>query len=197
MSFSTERRYTRAMPGTIARAGLVILALIVAASIATAQTTRQKRQQRAVEPAVPAVSVDARDSVVAAPGAFNGRPYWLALAQCGGIYFKLNTLYTDVAVHARVVKPNPTTNAEFTRKLNDAIKAATTLLNGAEHFLMTNRGVERADAVLTYEGQMRAAGDRLKTIEAALAAAKACPTLYQACRDAHPKECGESLIPAR
>ena len=182
---------------TIAKAALVALALVAAASATEAQTARQKRQQRAVEPAVPAVSVDARDSVVAAPGAFNGRPYWLALAQCGGIYFKLNILYTDVAVHARVVKPNPTTNAEFTRKLNDAIKTATTFLNGAEHFLMTNRGVERADAVLTYEGQMRAAGDRLKTIEAALAAAKACPTLYQTCRDAHPKECGESLIPAR
>ena len=51
---------------------------------------------------------------------------------------------------------------------------------------MTNRGVERADAVLTYEGQSRAAGDRLKTIESALAAAKACPALYQACREAWP-----------
>ncbi len=185
------------MRATFAKAALVTLALVVVASIAAAQTKRQKRQQRTPEPAVPAASVDARDAVVAALGPFNGRPYWLALAQCGGVYFKLNTLYTDVAVHARVVKPNPTTNAEFTRKLNEAIKTATTFLDGAEHFLMTNRGVERADAVLTYEGQMRAAGDRLKTIEAALAAAKACPTLYQTCRDAHPKECGESLIPAR
>ena len=185
------------MPGTFAKAALVTLALVVAASSAEAQTARQKRQQRAVEPAVPAVPVDARDNVIAAPGPFNGRPYWLALAQCGGIYFKLNVLYTDVAVHARVVKPDPTTNAEFTKKLNEATKTATTFLNGAEHFLMTNRGVERADAVLTYEGQMRAAGDRLKTIEAALAAAKACPALYQTCRDAYPKQCNESLIPAR
>ena len=30
---------------------------------------------------------------------------------------------------------------------------------------MTDRGVERADAVLTYDGQSRAAGERLKTIE--------------------------------
>ena len=197
LSFSTKRRYIRAMPQTIAKAALVTLALVVGASATEAQTTRQRRQQRAVEPAVPAVPVDARDNVIAAPGPFNGRPYWLALAQCGGIYFKLNVLYTDVAVHARVVKPDPTTNAEFTKKLNEATKIATTFLDGAEHFLMTNRGMERADAVLTYEGQMRAAGDRLKTIEAALAAAKACPTLYQTCRDTHPKECGESLIPAR
>ena len=197
LNFSTGRRYTNAMPGTIAKAALVTLALVVAAGSAEAQTTRQKRPQHATEPAVPAVPVDARDTVVAAPGPFSGRPYWLALAQCGGIYFKLNALYTDVAVHARVVKPDPTTNAEFTKKLNEAIKTATTFFDGAEHFLMTNRGVERADAVLTYDGQTRAVADKLKTIEAALAAAKACPALYQTCRDAHPKECGESLIPAR
>jgi hypothetical protein len=185
------------MPGTIAKAALVTLALVVAASSAEAQTARKKGPQRAAEPTVPAVPVDARDDVVAALGVFNGRPFWLALAQCGGIYFKLNALYTDVAVHARVVKPDPATNAEFTKKLNEATKTATTFLNGAEHFLMTNRGVERADAVLTYEGQMRAAGDRLKTIEAALAAAKPCPALYQTCRDAYPKQCNESLIPAR
>ena len=62
------------------------------------------------------VSIDKRDSLVAAPGPFNGRPYWLALAQCGGIYFKLNTLYTDAAVRARVVKPDPKANAELTPK---------------------------------------------------------------------------------
>ena len=40
---------------------------------------------------------------------------------------------------------------------------------------MTDRGLERDDAVLTYDGQSRAAGDRLKTIDAALAAAKVVP----------------------
>ncbi len=197
LNFSISHRYTRNMPGTIAKAALVTLALVVAATSVAAQTTRQKRPQRAAEPAVAAVPVDPRDTVVAALGPFNGRPYWLALAQCGGIYFKLNALYTDVAVHARVVKPDPTTNAEFTKKLNEAMKTATTFFDGAEHFLMTNRGVERSDAVLTYDGQTHAIGDKLKTIEAALAAAKACPALYQTCRDAHPKECGELLIPAR
>jgi len=186
------------MPGLMAKAVLLTLALVVAASGAPAQTMRQKpQQQRKPEPATPAVPADPRDGVVTAPGAFNGRPYWLALAQCGGIYFKLNALYTDVAVHARVVQPDPTTNAEFTKKLTDAIKTATTFFDGAEHFLMTNRGVERGDAVLIYEGQARAAGDRLKTIETAFAAAKACPTLYQVCREAYPKLCNEALNPAR
>jgi hypothetical protein len=131
-----------------------------------------------------------------APKPFNGRPYWLGLAECGGIYFKLKLLYTDAAVHARVVHPDARANAEFTRKLNEAIRTATTYFDAAERFLMADRGVERADAVLTYQGQARAAGERLKTPEAALAAAKACPVLYHACRQAFPKQCSEHLAPA-
>ena len=60
---------------------------------------------------------------------------------------------------------------------------------------MTDRGIERADAVLTYDAQSRAAGERLKTVEAALAAAKACPALYQACQQAYPKACSAPLTP--
>ena len=186
--------YNRAMPGMLAKAALLTLALIVATS-ADAQTTRRKREPVRAEPAPPAVPVDKRDSVVAAPGAFGGRPYWLALAQCGGIYFRLNLLYTDAAVHARVVKPDPKANAEFTKKLNEAIKIATAYFDGAERFLMTDRGIERADAVLTYDGQSRAAGERLKTVEAALAAAKSCPALYQVCQADHAKQCREPLVP--
>jgi len=182
------------MPRKIVHALLFALALTVAAASAQAQTARQK-QRTPPEPATP--PIDARDSVVAPPGAFAGRPYWFALAHCGGIYFKLNALYTEAAVQARVVKPDPTANSEYTRKLNEAIKIATTYLDGAEHFLMTERKIERADAVLTYDGQMRAAGEKLKTIDAALAAAKTCPALYQACREAHPKLCNEPLVPAR
>ena len=125
----------------------------------------------------------------------NGRPYWLALAQCGGIYFKLNVLYTDIAVHARAVKPDPKLNTEYTKKLNDAIKTATAYFDGAERFLMIDRGIERVDAVLIYDGQSRAAGERVKTIDAALAAAKVCPALYQACQEANPKACSETLAP--
>lgn len=184
------------MSGVVAKSILVACVLVAAATVAQAQTTHRKRAPHPpAEPPVPAVPFDKRDSVVAAPAAFNGRPYWLALAQCGGIYFRLNILYTDAAVHARVVKPDPRANAEFTRKLTEAIKTATTYFDGAEHFLMTERGLERAEAVLTYDGQSRAAGERLKTIEAALAAAKACPALYRGCQEAHSKECSEPLQP--
>jgi len=182
------------MSRRIVHAFLCAFAVIAFTASVQAQTARQK-QRTPPEPATP--PVDARDSVVAPPGAFAGRPYWFALAHCGGIYFKLNALYTDAAVHARVVKPDPAANSEYTRKLNEAIKVATTYLDGAEHFLMTERKIERPDAVLTYDGQMRAAGEKLKTIDAGLAAAKTCPALYQSCRESHPKLCNEALVPVR
>ena len=123
---------------------------------------------------------------MAAPGAFSGRPYWLALAQCGGIYFKLNVLYTDIAVHARVVKPDPQANAEYTKKLNEAIRTATTFFDGAEHFLMTDRGSSATmrSSPTTASRARPATGSRPST--PALAAAKSCPALYQACREAFP-----------
>jgi hypothetical protein len=188
------------MAGKLAHAAVLASALIVAATgaqgQAQAQAWRQRQEQRrAPEPAT-TVPVDKRDSVVAAAGAFSGRPYWLALARCGGIYFKLNVLYTDIAVRARVVKPDARANAEYTKKLTEAIKTATTFFDGAEHFLMTDRGIERSDAVLTYDGDSRAAADKLKTVEAALAAAQSCPALYRACRDAYSKQCNETLAPA-
>jgi len=181
------------MSGTFAKAALLTIALVAATS-ADALTRRKREPREAAPPPVPAVSVDRRDSVVVAPGPFNGKPYWLALAQCGGAYFKLNVFYTDVATHARV-KPDPKTAAEYTKKLTDAIKTATMYFNGAERFLMTDRGVERLDAVLIYDPQSRATGDRLKTVDAALAAALACPALYAACQAAYPKACSERLPP--
>jgi hypothetical protein len=185
------------MRGTFAKAVLLTIALIAAAS-ADAQTRRKHERQRepkeVVHP-IPAAPLDKRDSVVTAPGAYSGRPYWLALAQCGGIYFKLNVLYTDIAVHARAVKPDPKLNTEYTKKLNDAIRTATAYFDGAERFLMVDRGIERIDAVLIYDGQSRAAGERVKTIDAAFAAAKVCPALYQACQEANPKACSETLAP--
>jgi hypothetical protein len=177
----------------LSRAALLTLAFIIVAS-ADAQARRQ-RQQGPAEAAPAVTPVDKHDSLVAASGAFSGRPYWQVLAQCGGIYFKLNVLYTDAAVRARVVKPDPKANAEYTKELNEAIKTATRYFEAAERFLMTDRGMERADAVLTYDGPSRATGERLKTIDAALAAAKACPALYQTCREAYPKRCTEPLAP--
>jgi hypothetical protein len=157
-------------------------------------STKGPRETR--ERALPAAPPDKRDSIIAAPGSpYNGRAYWLPLAQCGGIYFKLNTMYTDAAVRARVTKPDPKANTQFTKDLNDAIKTATAYFVGAERFLTTDRGLERPDAILTYDGRSREAGDRVKTIDAALAAAKQCYALYQVCREAFPKACSEANLP--
>jgi hypothetical protein len=185
----------RTMAKTIVTAGLLALAVLAGATDALAQATRRKPPPKPPEPPAPAMPIDKRDSVVTTPGLFNGRPYWLALAECGGIYFKLNIFYTDAAVHARVGKPDPHANAEFSKKLKEAIEVATTYFDGAEHFLMAQRGLERTDAVLTYDKTSRAAGDRLKSIDAALAAAKDCPAVYHACQEAFSKQCSEPLSP--
>ena len=185
----------RTMSKTIVTAGLLALAVLAGATDALAQATRRKPPPKPPEPPAPAIPIDKRDSVVTTPGLFNGRPYWLALAECGGIYFKLNIFYTDAAVHARVGKPDPHANAEFSKKLKEAIEVATTYFDGAEHFLMAQRGLERTDAVLTYDKTSRAAGDRLKSIDAALAAAKECPAIYHACQEAFSKQCSEPLSP--
>jgi hypothetical protein len=184
------------MPRTFAKLLLPALAIILAATSAQAQYRRRiEREPRQVEHPAPAAPVDKRDRVVATPGVFAGKPYWLALAQCGGVYFKLNMLYTDVAVHARVVKPDPKINTEYTKKLNDAINTATVFFDAAGRFLMNDHGIERDDAVLIYDGQSRAAGDRAKTVDEALAAARSCPALYAACQQAHSKECSQELAP--
>jgi len=183
------------MSRTVAKAALLIVALIAATGAAAQTRHRSEREPKETEHSAPPVPVDKRDSVVPAVGAFTSRPYWLALAQCGGIYFKLNLLYTDIAVHARAVKQDPKINAEYTKKLNEAIGTASVFFDGADRFLMTDRGLERVDAVLIYDEQSRAAGDRVKTIDAALTAARACPVLYEACQQAYPKACSEALTP--
>jgi hypothetical protein len=180
------------MPGILARSTLFALTFIAATS--AAGQTHHRRAPSEDELPPPALAGDRRDAVVPA-GAFSGRAYWLALAECGGFYFKLNGLYTDAAVRARVVNPDPRANAEFTRKLNDAIRIATIYFDAAERFLAADRGLDRDNAVLTYDAQSRAAGDRVKTIETGLSAAKACPALYEACQHAYPKACGERLLP--
>jgi hypothetical protein len=174
------------MSRTAIKAAFLVFALVTATGAAA-----QNRKPDA-KPA-PAISGDKRDAVVSGVASYSGRPYWLALAQCGGIYFKLNVLYTDIAVHARVVKPDPRVNDEVTRKLTEAIRTATTFFDGAEHFLMNDRGIERTDAVLVYADQSRAAGDRVNTVDETLSAAKSCPVLYQACQRAYPKACDETL----
>jgi len=182
------------MSSTIVKVCLLIVAFIAVTAAAAQMRHKTEREPKETEHASPSVAADRRDTLVPA-GAFAGRPYWLALAQCGGIYFKLNELYTDVAVQARAVKPDPKLNTEYTKKLNDAIRAATVFFDGADRFLMADRGLERNDAILVYDGHSRAAGDRVKTIDAALSAARACPVLYEACQQAFPKACSESITP--
>jgi hypothetical protein len=184
------------MSKRVGKAVVAALALALATTSPHAQGRYKREPRKPAEPAAPAVSTDKRDSIVAASGPYNGRPYWLALAECGGIYFKLNALYTDVAVHARVVKPDPRINAEFSKKITEAIKTATTFYNGAERFLITDRGLDRTEAVITYDGPSRGAADRIKAIDAGEAAAQSCPALYQACRQAFSKQCSESLPPS-
>lgn len=178
-----------------AKCALITIALMAATGSAQAQRYHRRHAPKQVEEVAPPVSVDKRDSIVAAPAPYNGRPYWLALAQCGGVYFKLNTLYTDAAVRARVVKPDPHANAEYTKKLNEAISIATAYFASAENFLRIDRGIDRDTAILTYDSQSRAAGERVKTTDAAIAAARACPALYQACQAAYPKACVGPLPP--
>lgn len=178
----------------LTKAALVAVMALLVATGADAQR-RHRRTHREVERPPAAVAIDKRDTLVAAAGAFAGKPYWLALAQCGGSYFKLNTLYTDAAVHARVVHPDPHANATFTKNLQEAISLATTFYNAAGKFLETDRGLDRDNAVLTYDGPARGAGDRVKSIDAGLAAVKACPPLYEACQAAYPKACSGTLVP--
>jgi hypothetical protein len=180
---------------TAAKVALTIVAVLAAATANAQSRHRREREPKETERPAPAVSVDKRDTLVDLQGAYNGKPYWLALAQCGGAYFKLNVLYTALAVQARAVKPDPKLNTEYTKKLNDAIKTATAFYSGAERFLMSDRGIERIDAVLIYNEQSRLVSDRIKTIDAALGAAKTCPVLYQACQEAHGKACSETLPP--
>lgn len=177
---------------TIAVATIVLLAL---SSVAGAETRRRaKKQQEAAPPAVPA---DKRDRVVSAPGtAFNGKVYWQATAQCGGIYFKLGTLYSDFAIRAKVIKPDPAAYASFTKDADGANKTATAFFDAAERFLTADRKLTRDEAVMTYDGVASASGDRIKTAEAAVLAAKPCPELYLACRSAFPQVCNEKSVPA-
>jgi hypothetical protein len=185
--------YNRTMSTIVSKALLLGLAFVVMSDAHAQKYNR--RPTKEVERPPAAAPVDKRDTVVTAAGSYSGKPYWLALSQCGGVYFRLNTLYTDEAVRARVVKPDPRANAEYSKKLTEAIKTATAYFTAAESFLMTDRGIERADAVLIYDAQSRAAGDRLKTIDAALTGAKVCPALYQACGSSFPKACSEPIEP--
>lgn len=183
MSFGVRR--------ALAIATILLLAL---SSFADAQSKRRGKKQE--EAAPPPASVDRRDRVVSAPGIpFNGRAYWQAAAQCGGTYFKLGTLHSDAAVRAKVVKPDPAAYASLTKNAGAANRSATAFFEAAERFLIADRKLSREEAVVTYDPVAGASGDRMKTVDAAVLAAKSCPELYQACHGAYPQVCGERSLP--
>src|SRR5258708_24038862 len=129
-------------------AGAAVL-LLVLSSFADAQTARrQKKQNQKPEQAVPATPVDKRDRAVVAPGTpFNGKAYWQAAAQCGGIYFRLGTVYSESAVRAKVTRPDPAAYAAFTKQADEASKTATGFFNPAERFFISDPqlGRDRAE----------------------------------------------------
>jgi hypothetical protein len=167
----------------------ILVSLVAMLAVGPAQSASKKKQERAA----PAAPVDKRDRVVAAPGTpFHGRAYWSALAQCGGIYFKLANFQSDAAIRARLVKPDPPAQALAARRAEEASKAATWFFDAAERVLIADRKVARDEAVITYDPQASEAGDRVKSVEAAAQAARPCPALYQACHGAHPVVCREN-----
>jgi hypothetical protein len=177
----------------VTKAAIIVLATALAAGAADAQSRRKREREQPAAPSPP----DRRDRLVTAPGTpFNGRPYWQSMAQCGGIYFKLNNLYVLAAIQAKVVKPDPAANAQFTRKSDAARRTATVFFEAAERFLVADRGVTREDAMLTYDTRANEEGERHKTIDAAEQATKPCPPLYQMCRDAFAKICSEPTVSA-
>jgi hypothetical protein len=164
---------------------------------AAAEGSRKRQREPRGEKAAPPPPPDKRDRLVNAPGTpFHGRPYWQALAQCGGIYFKLNTLYANAAIHAKVVKPDPPANARFSKQSNTARRTATIFFEATERILMADRSVTREQAAVAYDARANDEGERQKTAEAAESAAKPCPQLYQTCREAFAKMCPEPQVSA-
>jgi hypothetical protein len=175
---------------------VLLLSSVVALLASTADVHGQDGRKRERERAAPPAKLqppDKRDTVVSLPGsAFNGRAYWQALAQCGGIYFKLGTLHSDVAIKARVIQPDKNADALNTKQSGDARKMAAAFFVAAERFLTTDRGVTTEEAIFTYDGRASEAGDKVKKIDDAQEAAKPCPALYQACHLANTKACSDT-----
>ncbi|MBI3436432.1 MAG: hypothetical protein HY056_15380 [Proteobacteria bacterium] len=173
-------------------AGLIFVLALVATATAADAASRRGRDKAPAHPA--AAPADKRDRVVketASP--FNNRPYWMALGQCGGIIFKLARFYTDGAIRARVIKPDRKADALLTEQAETARRTATAFFVGAERFLVADRGLSREDAIRTYDASSIEAGARLKSADAAMAAARPCPPLYNSCRAKFEKACDGQL----
>ncbi len=170
-------------------------AVLIAVLVASSRTDAARRHREpAATPASPATPAEKRDRLVAAPGTpFHGKAYWQAAAQCGGIYFKIGTIYADGAAKAKV-KPDPTAYTQLSSSANTANRAATAFFESAERFLIADRRLSRDEAVMTYDALSTAAGDRAKSLEVAVQAAKPCGDLYHACRAAFPQVCNDGTV---
>ena len=176
------------------RHGLLAAAAVLLAltSLAAAETARRGKK---TEPAAPAATpADKRDRLVTAPGTpFNGRSYWQAAAQCGGLYYKLGTVYSDSAARAKV-KPDAAAYAQFTKDADNASKTASAFFVVAERFLIADRKLARDDAVMTFDAVASSNGDRVKTAEAAIQAAQPCAEFYKSCRGTFPQLCNDPTV---
>lgn len=170
----------------------IALALIVSFAAVTAADAAPRRPKKQEEAAPAPTPPDKRDRTIAAPGTpFNGRTYWQAAAQCGGTYFKLYSLYSDAAISAKVIKPDPAAFTRLSKNADDAGAAATAFFGVSEYFLTVDRKLTREDAVMTYDPVSNTAGERLKTTDAALQATKPCLDLYKMCRGTFPQVCND------
>lgn len=187
------------LPMISPKAAFALLAMLaMSIGIAEAQTKKRTREREKDRPPA-AQPADKRDRMVNAAGTpFHGRAYWLALSQCGGIYFRLGTLYEEAAIQAqiRAGKQNPKIGSDFLSRAAAARKTATSFFVGAENFLMADRSLSKEDAILTYDPRAAEAGDRLKSVDAALQAAQPCPALYQTCHSEFVKICPGILAQA-
>ena len=169
----------------------VAITTIVLATFTIAHAAPRKQLQHTA----PAAPGDKRDRTVAAPGTpFHGKAYWQAAAQCGGLYFKIGTIYSDNAIKAKVVKPDPAGYAALKKSADTAARTATAYFEAAEHFLIADRKVAREEAVLTYDAVASAAGERVKTLDNGTQATKPCPEFYQACRMTYPQMCNDKAV---
>jgi hypothetical protein len=180
------------MPFLRSGARAAAIAVIVAVSCGDAAGQGKRAREREAAPAPPAV--DQRDRLVQAPGSrLAGKPFWHALSQCGGIYFKMSTLHADAAAQAQVVRKDANAAKKLARQAEAARRSATAFFDAAEMVLMADRGIARPEAILTYDGLATEAATRLKSIEAASEAAKPCRPLYEICHKSLPKICGDAL----
>ena len=186
--------YNRTMPGTFAKAAL----LTVRSSPPPARMRRPALVARAVRaPAPPpAAPLDKRDSVVAAPGAFNRpSPIGSRWRNAAAPISSSTCLYTDIAAHAPAVKPDPKTTPRIHQEAHRCDQDRTVFFDGAGRFLMTDRGIERVDAVLIYDAQSRAAGDGQDRRRRISRGAIACPALYaERAQQAYSKACSEDVF---